>query len=91
MVRLNRKFNYGAEVKNLNDTLYNQLNDSYFSTSVAVNSKSTRMVQTFDAPANDPVNSGLDIGDMWVNTNTDSAWIMTSRLSLNQVTWKLIT
>ena len=51
MSRLARKFNYGTEIKNVNDTLYNQLNDSYYSTALVVNTKATRMVSNFDAPA----------------------------------------
>lgn len=91
MSRLPRKFNYGTEIKNVNDTLYNQLNDSYYATALVVNTKCTRMVSTIDAPTDDPINAGLDIGDFWVNSNNDTAWIMTSRASLNKVTWKQIT
>lgn len=91
MSRLSRRFNYGTEVKNVNPTLYNQLNDSYYSISLAVNTKSTRFVAEIDAPANDQVNAGLDLGDFWVNTKTDKAWIMTSRITPNAVTWKQIT
>jgi len=91
MSRLQRRFNFGAEIKNVNDTLYNQMNDSYFSIAVVVNTKSTRVETDVDAPANDPINSGLDIGDLWVNKSTDKAWIMTSRVTSEQVTWKQIT
>lgn len=91
MSRLARKFNYGTEIKNVNDTLYNQLNDSYYSTALVVNTKATRMVSNFDAPANEQINSGLDIGDFWINEVTNQAWIMTSRATLEKVTWKQIT
>lgn len=91
MSRLPRKFNYGTELKNLNNTLYNQLNDSYYATALVVNTKATRMVETRDPPLDDQINAGLDIGDFWVNTSTDTAWIMTSRATLNKVTWKQIT
>lgn len=91
MSRLQRRFNYGTEIKNVNDTLYNQLNDSYYSTATVVNTKSTRVVNTINPPANDQINSGLDIGDFWVNSDTDTAWIMTSRVTAEQVTWKQIT
>lgn len=91
MSRLTRRFNYGTEIKNINDTLYNQLNDSYYSTATVVNTKSTRFAATIDAPANDQANAGLDIGDLWINSDSDTAWIMTSRISPEQVTWKQIT
>lgn len=91
MSRLQRRFNFGTEIKNVNDTLYNQLNDSYYTTATTVNTKSTRMVNTINAPANDQINAGLDIGDFWVNSETDTAWIMTSRVTAQQVTWKQIT
>lgn len=91
MSRLSRRFNWGSELKNINQTLYNQLNDSYFSISVAVNTKSTRMVSDFDPPASDPINAGLDIGDLWVNQKSNTAWIMTSRSTTNSVTWTQIT
>lgn len=91
MSRLTRRFNYGSELKNINETLYNQLNDSFFTIATAVNTKSTRAVFAFDPPANDPVNAGLDIGDTWTNTTSNKAWIMTSRASANSVTWTIIT
>ena len=91
MVRLKKKFNYGTEIKDLNEPLYNQLNDGFYETSAAVNSKSTRMVQTANPPAIGQLNEGLDIGDIWVNSSTDTAWVMTSRKNLQTVTWKQIT
>lgn len=91
MGRLQKRFNYGTEIKNVNSTLYNQLNDSFYDISNAVNSKSTVHVDVIDAPANSQVNPGLDIGSFWVNKTTDTAWIMTSRTTPSDVTWKQIT
>lgn len=91
MARLSRRFNWGTEIKNVNPTLYNQLNDAYFSIAIAVNTKSTRITSTLDPPADDDVNAGLDIGDIWINTSSNTAWIMTSRVNLNNVVWTQIT
>jgi len=91
MSRIPRKFNYGSEVKNINETLYNQLNDSYYEVSTCVSTKTTRFEQKTNPPSSDKVNAGLDIGDIWINSATNSAWIMTSRTTAASVTWTLIT
>lgn len=41
-------------------------------------------------PANDQRNSLFSIGDITVRTDTNAAWIMTSRTTPNAVTWTLI-
>ena len=91
MSRLPIRFNFGSAIKTLSDQLYNQLNDSYFSIAAAVNVRPTIRVETGDPPAQSQANGGLSVGDIWINQTTDSAWIMTSRTSLESVTWKQIT
>jgi len=42
-------------------------------------------------PANSQINSFFSIGDITIRTDTDTAWIMTSRTTPNAVTWSQIT
>ncbi len=91
MSRLVPSFNYGSEIKNLNPTLYNQLRDSYFDTASVVNTKASKYVTNAAPPADAAINASLDIGDLWVNSLTDTAWIMTSRTTNTAATWKQIT
>lgn len=84
-------FNWGSEVKNINPTLYNQLNDSYTTTARVINTKISKRVTTEDPPADSQTNLIFEIGDIWVNQSSDTAWIMTSRTTNTAVTWTLIT
>ena len=90
MANLPTRFNFGTEVKNYNLTLYNQLNDMYTSIARIVNSKVNKNVTTSDPPADAAQNASYEIGDIWINTSTDSAWIMTSRQSNTIATWTLV-
>lgn len=85
------RFNWGTEVKNSNPTLYNQLSDSYSLTARIVNTKISKYVAENDPASVDQVNSILEEGDIWINRLTDTAWIMTSRVTNEEVTWKQIT
>ena len=85
------RFNWGTEIKNINDTLYNQLNDSYSSTARVLNTKTSKYITTVNPPADDPVNQNFDQGDFWINQNSGDAWIITSRTTNTAVTWKQIT
>lgn len=91
MPTLPPRFNFGTEVKNINPTLYNQLNDSFSSTARIVNTKISKYVTTIDPPSDEAVNQLFEEGDIWVNKSTDTAWIMTSRTTNTAVTWKQIT
>lgn len=91
MPSLPPRFNWGAAIKNINDTLYNQLNDTYTSTARIVNLKVNRNIATYDPPADSTQNTLWDVGDIWVNTTTNTAWIMTSRQTTTQATWTQIT
>ena len=91
MANLPTRYNWGISIKNQNATLYNQLSDTYSDTARAVNSKINKYISTSDPKANSVENTIFDLGDIWVNKNTDTAWIMTSRQTNTQVTWKQIT
>lgn len=91
MPTLTPRFNWGTEIKNINPTLYNQLNDSFSSTARIVNTKVSKNIATTNPPADDQINANFEEGDLWVNKSTDTAWIMTSRTSNTAVTWKQIT
>jgi len=64
MPNLMPRFNWGTEVKNVNKTLYNQLNDSYSATASVINSKPSKQVFRTDPPADDQVNIGFNQGDI---------------------------
>jgi len=91
MPNLPPKFNWGTEIKNVNQTLYNQLNDSYFTIAQVVNTKTNNYATTTNPPADNAKNMLFAIGDIWVNTATNTAFIMTSRTSNTAVTWTQIT
>lgn len=84
-------FNYGTELKNENPTLYNQLIESYALTARFINTKPTVYNFTSDPPADSEFNKTREVGDIYINTSSDTAWIMTSRQSNTAVTWTVIT
>lgn len=79
MTRINSSFNFGSELKNENPSLYNQLQQTYETTAGAVNTKVSRNVSTSNPEADSPNNKLFDIGDVFINSSTNTAWIMTSR------------
>jgi len=94
MPRLITNFNWGAALRNANPELTRQLSESYTDTALIVNTKVSKYITNVDPT--DPAtpsqfNKNLEIGDIWVNTATDNAWIMTSRTTDLLVTWKQIT
>lgn len=84
--------NFGSEVKELSPVLSNQLSQMYsdIANSLAQSVKKD-VVSGADPAANTQRNSFFSIGDITVRTDTNSAWIMTSRTTPNAVTWTLIT
>lgn len=90
MSRLDERYNWGSELSKENPELYRQLNDVYFDIAKSSNGKSNKNVTDSDPPANSQVNKNFDIGDIWVRTDTNSAWIMTSRTSAEAATWTSI-
>lgn len=100
MTRLNQTYNWGKELANDNPDLYRQLSDVYGDVSRATNTKSSKTVSpnpqipgddAENPPASSEFNKQFDIGDVYVRTDTDTAWMMTSRTSPTAVTWTQIT
>lgn len=85
------RFNWGTEIKNINPTLYNQLNDSFSSTARVLNTKTSKYRTNVNPPADDQINTLFEEGDFWINEDTDTAWILTSRTTNTAATWKQIT
>ncbi len=92
MPTLPRIFNWGNKIRELGNDLYNQLSKAYTDTSDILNTKaSKRVISNQNPPASDQVNRNYDIGDLWVRTSSDTAWIMTSRTTDIDVVWTQIT
>lgn len=84
--------NFGAEIKQLSPDLANQLSQMYtdIATSLALGIKKD-VVSGADPAAVDDRNKLFSIGDITVRTDTNKAWIMTSRTDARTVVWTLIT
>jgi hypothetical protein len=97
MPTLITKFNWGSALTNFNPELVRQLDEVYTDTANAVNTKVSKYYTNgtsrphVDPPASNIFNRNFEIGDIYVRTDTDSAWIMTSRTTDIAVTWTLIT
>ena len=91
------KFNWGNALLNQNPLLTRQLSESYSDLAICINTKSSVYVTDginkphVNAPAVSSLNANYSIGDMFVRTDTDTAWIMTSRTTSEAVTWTQIT
>ncbi len=84
-------YNFGASLEE-NPVLNRQLSDIYRILAQALNTKVSKFVTSgANPPANDQFNVNFDIGDIYVRTDTDTAWIMTSRKTSQAVTWTQIT
>lgn len=90
-------YNWGSSLRNNNPELTRQLSQAYSNTAFAVNTKVSKYVTNgvdkpnVDPPASSTFNQNFELGDIYVRTDTDSAWIMTSRTTATAVTWTLIT
>lgn len=91
MPLLATSFNYGTELKNENPTLYNQLSTAYSNVANAVNAKVGKNVSSLTPPADSDQNKSWEIGDIWVDSAGDNAYILTSRQTNSQATWVIIT
>ncbi len=97
MPTLPSNYNWGASFRNQNPELTRQISDSREQIVQCVNTKiskyTTDGVQRphVNAPASSQLNRNFDIGDIYVRTDTNTAWIMTSRTTDEAVTWTLIT
>lgn len=90
MPTLIENFNYGSAVRNDNPELARQLQEAYSIIAYCVNTKVSVNVTTIDPPGPatpDTVNQNYNVGDEWVNTDSDTAWKMTSRTSDLLATW----
>ncbi len=97
MPTLITNYNWGSALRNSNPELARQLSDSYTSTAQTVNTKTSRYTTdgiqrpNVDPPASSDFNKNFDIGDFYIRTDTDTAWIMTSRTTAFDVVWSQIT
>lgn len=84
--------NFGSEIKELSPTLANQLSQMYsdIANAIALGIKKN-VISGANPAANDQRNSFFSIGDITVRTDTNAAWIMTSRTTSTAVTWTLLT
>ncbi len=84
--------NFGSEVRELSPQLASQLSEMYTDIANALTLLIKKNILSGSDPAaNDQRNSFFSIGDIAVRTDTDTAWIMTSRTTPNAVTWTQIT
>lgn len=82
------KKNFGNDIKELSPQLVRQLDEMYTDIANSVNNLVKKNILTgADPAANAQRNSFFSIGDIAVRTDTDAAWIMTSRTTPNAVTW----
>jgi hypothetical protein len=82
------KKNFGNEVAQAMPQLARQLDEMYTDIVNALNLLIKKnVISGADPPANDQRNSFFSIGDITVRTDTNTAWIMTSRTTPNAVTW----
>lgn len=96
MPTLITNFNYGSSLRNENPELARQLSIAYSDTANVVNTKISKYVTDgvqkphMNPPANDAFNMNFEIADVFVRTDTDTAWMMTSRTTSSAVTWTQI-
>lgn len=84
--------NFGEEIREVSPVLHNQLSELY--TDIANNltqALKKDIVTGADPAVTSQRNSFFSIGDITVRTDTNRAWIMTSRTTPETVVWTLIT
>lgn len=86
MPKINKKFSFNS-VGAADPRLLRALDDMYDQLVTAINNKASVSEQTTAPPASSPVNANYSIGDIWVETDTDTPSIMTSRTSDEAATW----
>ena len=85
------KKNFGS-VSRDNPPLARQLDEMYTDIANALSFLVKKNIVTgADPAANEQRNSFFSIGDITIRTDTNKAWIMTSRTTPNAVTWTIIT
>lgn len=84
--------NFGSEIKEISPTLANQLSQMYTDIATALaNGVQKDVVSGANPAAVSQRNTLFSIGDITVRTDTNAAWIMTSRTDDQTVVWTLIT
>lgn len=97
MVTLIQNFNWGSAIRNANPELARQLSTAYTDTAQVVNTKISKYFTDglqkphVNPPASSQFNANFEIADVYVRTDTDTAWMMTSRTTAQAVTWTQIT
>jgi len=97
MPTLINNFNWGIALRNENPELTRQLSAAYQDTAYCVNTKISKYSTDGDQrphvnpPANSDFNKNFEICDVYVRTDTNTAWMMTSRTTSSAVTWTQIT
>lgn len=97
MPTLIQNFNWGSSIRNENPELTRQLSTAYSDTAIVVNTKISKyftdgvLKPHANPPANSEFNKNFEIGDVYVRTDSNTAWMMTSRTTANAVTWTQIT
>lgn len=85
------KKNWGGAYTEDNVILIRALDEMYTDVANAINNLVKKNILTGANPAaNDQRNSFFSIGDIAVRTDTNAAWIMTSRTDPNNVVWTAI-
>ena len=97
MATLVNNFNFGTALYNSNRELTRQLGTLYSNIALVVNTKISKyftdgvLKPHVNPPANNQFNKNFEICDIYVRTDTDTAWIMTSRTTDTAVIWTQIT
>lgn len=97
MPTLIQNFNFGTSLRNQNPELTRQLSSMYSDIALNANTKVSKyftdgvLKPHVNPPANNQFNKNFEICDIYVRTDTNTAWIMTSRTTDTAVTWTQIT
>lgn len=96
MPTLNTYFNWGNSLYNSNPELTRQLDEAYNDTAQAVNTKVSKYFTDgvkkphTDPPSNSQFNMNFDICDIYVRSDNNKVWVLTSRTTSQAVTWTLV-
>lgn len=91
MTKLFQKLNFGLELENEYPELVRYISQVYTVLATAINTKPSVYVTSGSAPpASSDFNKNWSIGDIYVRTDTNEAWIMTSRTTDIACTWTII-
>lgn len=97
MPTLNQSFNWGSSLRNENPELNRQLSIAYEATAQVVNTKTSKYTTDgilkphVNPPASSDFNKNFDVADVYVRTDTNTAWMMTSRTTAIDAVWTQIT